>query len=91
MQNWALSIALDNPADAKVVETTPLTLADGQIRVTIDRFSLTVYPVTYATLRLSIRHRDFFPGDHGRRRLPRSGTAIVSQSRRPPVPAGSSW
>lgn len=91
MQNWALSIALDNPADAKVVETTPLTLADGQIRVTIERFALTANNVTYATFGRAMRYWDFFPGDDGRGRLPVWGTAIVSESRCPAVPEGSRW
>lgn len=91
MQDWALSIALDNPADARPVPLNPAPLVAGQVRMRIERFALTANNITYATFGRAMRYWDFFPGDDGRGRLPVWGIASVSESEHPDVTVGSRW
>ncbi len=68
-------------------------LADGQVRVHIDRFALTSNNITYAAFGDAMQYWQFFPV-HGVEdasqwgRIPVWGFATVLQSRHPEVPVG---
>jgi len=73
--------------------TAPLEpLADGQVRLRVDRFALTANNVTYAVLGDMLGYWDFFPtGDPGWGRVPAMGWADVVESTHPDVATGGRY
>lgn len=89
MSNWALEIDKADIRRADIVETPEVALADGQVRLTIDRFALTANNITYAAFGEAMRYWDFFPASTaGKGRLPVWGFAVVGESRQPDLPVG---
>ena len=78
---WALSIDKDRISDAGIVETKPVPLASGEVRLAVDRFALTANNITYAAFGRAMRYWDFFPGEDDRGRLPVWGFARIAESR----------
>lgn len=75
------------------LHTAPVTaLADGQVRVGIERFALTSNNITYAAMGDAMQYWRFFPvagsdaADWGR--IPVWGFGTVRESRHPDVPVG---
>ncbi|MBI2751146.1 MAG: DUF2855 family protein [Burkholderiales bacterium] len=75
------------------LHTAPVTaLAEGQVRVAIDRFALTSNNITYAAMGDAMQYWRFFPvagadgADWGR--IPVWGFGTVVESRHPDVPVG---
>ena len=48
MQNWALEIERADIRTAILLAVEPRELADGEVRLKIDRFALTANNITYA-------------------------------------------
>jgi Protein of unknown function (DUF2855) len=89
MTHWALEIDRSEIQKAALVETEGRELAEGEARLTIDRFALTANNITYAAFGEVMRYWDFFPATGaGKGRLPVWGFADVSESRCPDLPAG---
>jgi hypothetical protein len=78
---WALAITKADISDAKLVETQPQPLSDGQARLAIRRFALTANNITYAAFGAPMRYWDFFPAEDGTGRLPVWGFADVAESK----------
>ncbi len=74
--------------------TSPTPLADGQVRVGIERFALTSNNITYAAMGDAMQYWQFFPvadvdGDGvAWGRIPVWGFGTVRESRHPDVPVG---
>lgn len=75
------------------LDTAPMAeLADGQVRVAIDRFALTSNNITYAAMGDAMQYWRFFPvagadaADWGR--IPVWGFGTVRESRHPDIPVG---
>jgi len=77
------------------VRTSPLgPLADGQVRVGIERFALTSNNITYAAMGDAMQYWQFFPvADSGNGvvwgRIPVWGFGTVRESRHPDVAVGN--
>jgi len=76
---WALNIDKADMSKAHIVETPSVALADGQARLSVQRFALTANNVTYAVFGAIMRYWDFFPAQEGGR-LPVWGFAEVTES-----------
>ncbi|TMM50097.1 DUF2855 family protein [Qipengyuania marisflavi] len=79
-------------SQAQVVDVDPGPLADGALRLGIDKFSVTANNVTYAIAGDAVGYWNFFPpqGDStdGKGIVPMWGTATVIQSNHPDFVAG---
>jgi hypothetical protein len=68
-------------AHARVVDVEPVALADGQVRVRIERYALTSNNLTYAAFGESLQYWQFYPtGSAGQGIVPVWGFAQVVQS-----------
>ena len=92
MTDWDFLVDRDDYRTTRVVQATPATLADGEVRVRVDAFGLTANNITYAAAGDLIGYWTFFPapdiegGTWGR--VPVWGFADVVESRRGDVPEG---
>ena len=69
-------------AKTRWVETAPATLADGAVRLRVDRFALTANNITYAAFGDAMNYWGFFPtGDAATGCIPVWGFADVAESR----------
>lgn len=76
-------------SDARIVTTPGTALADGQIRVRIERFALTSNNITYGAFGDAMNYWDFFPtGDAATGIVPVWGFGTVAQSLNPGVAVG---
>ena len=89
MQNWALEIERADIRTAILLAVESRELADGEVRLKIDRFALTANNITYAAFGDVMRYWDFFPAENdGKGRLPVWGFAEVTESHSPHLPVG---
>jgi len=79
----------DQLATTRLQTAADPPLADGQVRVRIDRFALTSNNITYAAFGDAMRYWQFFPADEeGWGQIPVWGFASVVQSLHPGVAVG---
>ncbi|MEO8606093.1 MAG: DUF2855 family protein, partial [bacterium] len=72
----------------KVVAAALRPLADGEVRLRVDRFAFTANNVTYGAVGDMIGYWNFFPAADGWGRIPVWGFADVGESRCAALPAG---
>jgi hypothetical protein len=72
------------------IETTAAPeLADGEVRVRVERYALTANNITYAALGDALKYWQFFPAPSGWGVVPVWGFGVVSESRAAGVDAGT--
>jgi hypothetical protein len=90
--NHVIEVNRKAPGETRLVESEPAPLADGQVRLRVDRFAVTANTVTYAVMGEMLGYWDFFPTDDpvfGR--VPAIGWADVVESAHPDVPTGGRY
>jgi hypothetical protein len=89
MSTTTLLVRKDDLAQTRLHETADAPLADGQVRVRIDRFALTSNNITYAAFGDAMNYWQFFPTtETGWGIVPVWGFAVVVQSSCPGVAPG---
>jgi len=74
--------------ETRIVEDAPTPLGDGEVRLTIESFSVTANNVTYAVAGDAFGYWNFFPGEGDWGVVPMWGHAVVTQSRHPDIAVG---
>jgi len=91
-ENITLEVDRAACGETRLVAAPLEPLADGQVRLRVDRFALTANNVTYAVLGDMLGYWDFFPtGDPGWGRVPAMGWADVVESTHPDVATGGRY
>jgi len=91
-ENITLEVDRAACGETRLVAAPLEPLADGQVRLRVDRFALTANNVTYAVLGDMLGYWDFFPtGDPGWGRVPAMGWADVVESAHPDVATGGRY
>ena len=75
-------------SQSRLVETPDAQLADGEVRLAIESFSVTANNVTYAVAGDAFGYWNFFPAEAGWGVVPMWGHARVSESRHPDLAVG---
>ena len=75
----------------RVVDRPPAPLADGEIRLAVERFALTANNVTYAFSGDMLGYWGFFPTDEGWGRLPAMGLGTVVESANGAIATGGRY
>ncbi|MBG9389426.1 DUF2855 family protein [Caenimonas aquaedulcis] len=89
MSTTTLLVRQDRLGESRLRSTDPQPLADGQVRVRIDRFALTSNNITYAAFGDAMNYWKFFPtGEDGWGIVPVWGFGTVVQSLHPGVAVG---
>ena len=89
MSTTTLLVRQDQLATTRLHHTEDAALADGQIRVRVERFALTANNVTYAALGDAMHYWQFFPsGEAGWGIVPVWGFGQVLQSLHPAIAVG---
>jgi len=93
MTSWDFLVNRSKLEETKVVETRPVDLADGQVRLAVDAFGFSANNITYAAYGDVIGYWNFFPvgaadAEEGWGRVPVWGFANVAESRCDDVPVG---
>ena len=89
MSTTTLLVRQDQLATTRLVTSTDTPLADGQVRVRVERFALTANNITYAALGEMLQYWQFFPsGETGWGIVPVWGFATVVQSLHPGITVG---
>ncbi len=92
MSTTDLLVRKDDLSQTRLAATDDAALADGQVRVRIERFALTSNNITYAAFGEAMHYWDFYPAeggtDAGWGRIPVWGFASVVQSLHPGVAVG---
>jgi len=89
MTTTTLLVRKDQLASARLDTSPDAPLADGQLRLCIDRFALTANNITYAAFGSAMHYWDFYPvQDAGWGQIPVWGFGTVAASRHPEVPVG---
>ena len=89
MSNDTLLVRKDDLHTTRLHGAAEQPLADGQVRVRIERFALTSNNITYAAFGEAMSYWQFFPsGEEGWGIVPVWGFATVSQSLHPGVAVG---
>jgi hypothetical protein len=89
--NTILEVDRTNFGTTRLVDEPLEPLADGQVRLRIDRFALTANNITYATAGDLLGYWDFFPAADGWGRVPAMGWADVVQSMHPGIGIGGRY
>lgn len=89
MSTDTLLVRKDDLSSTRLHTTADTRLADGQVRVRIERFALTSNNITYAAFGEAMSYWQFFPsGEEGWGIIPVWGFASVSHSLHPGVAVG---
>ncbi len=89
MNTTTLLVRQDALATTTLRSTEPAALADGQVRVRVDRFALTANNITYAAMGEMLEYWRFFPsGEPGWGIVPVWGFGTVTESLHPQVTVG---
>ncbi len=89
MSMTELWVRKDDLSDTRLHTAEDPRLADGQVRMRIERFALTANNITYAAFGASMNYWQFFlTGDDAWGRIPVWGFATVAQSLHPGVAVG---
>lgn len=91
--SWQLIVDRQNPAIARLIEPEhEPPLAEGQLRLRVERLALTANVLTYARSGDALGFWQLFPAPssapHGWGRVPAWGHAVVEQSAHPELPVG---
>ena len=78
----------DRLAATDLREMTDAPLADGQVRLAVDRFAFTANNVTYAATGDTLNYWAFFPAPEGWGCIPVWGFATATESMHPQIAAG---
>jgi hypothetical protein len=90
--NITLQIHRLRHGESRICETTMPGLAEGQVRLRIERFAVTANTVTYATTGDVLGYWDFFPtGEPGWGHVPAMGWAEIVESRHPEIATGGRY
>jgi hypothetical protein len=74
--------------ETRIVEDAPMALGDGEVRLTIESFSVTANNVTYAVVGDGFGYWNFFPGEGEWGVVPMWGHAVVAESRHTDIAVG---
>lgn len=86
---WHFEVGRSDLTQTRVVEASPLPLAEGQIRLRVDHFALTANNITYATMGDSMGYWRFYPAaDAAWGRVPVWGFADVVETRHSEITVG---
>lgn len=77
--------------DTRTVDTASAELAQGQIRIAVERFALTTNNVTYAVTGDMLDYWGFFPAQTPWGRLPAMGLGSVIETANPRIPVGGRY
>lgn len=89
MSNYReIQVKRDNILETKELELPQAELAEGQVRVAIDKFALTANNVTYAVAGDMIGYWNFYPREEGWGIVPVWGIGEVTESAHPGVAIG---
>lgn len=92
VQNDVLEVERDATGRTRLVVEDLGPLADGSVRMRVDRFAVTANTVTYAEMGVMLGYWDFFPtGDPTWGRVPAMGWADVVESARDDVAVGGRY
>jgi hypothetical protein len=78
----------DSLATSELRETAASPLAEGQVRLGVDKFALTANNITYAAFGEAMNYWEFYPAANGWGRIPVWGFGTVLESRCPGIAAG---
>jgi hypothetical protein len=88
-EQLTLEVRKDNWAETRVLrQPLPMTLAENEVLLKIDRQALTSNNITYALAGDTLGYWGFFPTEAGWGRIPAMGWADVVESRHPEVRIG---
>lgn len=90
-ENVILEVRRDAVADTRLQTEPTGEPADGEVRVTIERFALTANNVTYAVAGDMLGYWDFYPTELPWGRVPAMGWARVVESAHPDVAEGTRY
>lgn len=79
----------DDLATTRTVDAAPLTAAEGEAIIRVDRFALTANNITYGVAGDMIGYWNFFPAPSGFGRIPVWGMGTVTTSRHPDLARGT--
>ncbi|MCY1648980.1 DUF2855 family protein [Caulobacter sp. SL161] len=85
---WDFVVAKSDLRRTAFQDVAPPSLADGEVRLIIERFALTANNITYAVFGEMMKYWDFFPAAEGFGRVPVWGFARVEASNHPGVEIG---
>ena len=88
MAGWDLLVDRKDLRKAQIVSAEAPALADGEVRLEVERFSLTANNITYGIIGDAFGYWKFFPAPDGLGRIPVWGFATVTESRAADVPVG---
>lgn len=90
--NQVLEISRTSHGETRVVDDELGELAEGSVRLKVDRFSITANTVTYANAGDMLGYWDFYPsGTEGWGRTPAMGWGEVAESNHPDVEVGGRY
>lgn len=87
-EQTTLQVKRDDFRSTRIQQEAQPALADGEIRVAIDKFALTANNVTYALTGDMIGYWQFYPATDGWGQVPVWGIGNVVESAHPGVPVG---
>ncbi len=91
-QITTLEVHRETLEQSRIIEVEAAPLADGQVRLEIDRFAVTANNITYAVFGDMLGYWDFFPaGDPDWGRVPAMGWATVVDSQVNELPIGGRY
>ena len=89
MSDWDVLVARDDLRHVEVREAAPRApLADGEVRLEVERFALTANNITYGLIGEAFGYWKFFPAEGGLGRIPVWGFARVVASQAADTPVG---
>ena len=88
---WDFVVAKSHLRRTEFQDVAPPPLADGEVRLVIERFALTANNITYAVFGEMMKYWDFFPAAEGFGRVPVWGFARVEASNHPGVAVGQRY
>ena len=81
----------DQLADTELRETPRRPLAEGQVRLGVEKFALTANNITYAAFGETMNYWGFYPAESGWGRIPVWGFGNVVESQHPGVSVGEKF
>ena len=89
MSDWDVLVARDDLRHVEVREAAPRApLADGEVRLEVERFALTANNITYGLIGEAFGYWKFFPAEGELGRIPVWGFARVVESQAAETPVG---
>lgn len=88
MPSWDVLVDRRDLRKAELRRAEASDLAEGQVRLAVERFALTANNITYGVIGEAFGYWRFFPAPEGLGRIPVWGFARVVQSAAPEIPEG---